>query len=43
MLQNGCVTRDKIDPSVLNDYYNKSEIDTLLNAIRARLDALEGN
>lgn len=43
MLQDGCVTRDKIATSVRNDYYTKSEVDTLLNAIRARLDALEGN
>ena len=43
MLQDGCVTRDKIATSVRNDYYTRSEVDTLLNAIRARLDALEGN
>lgn len=43
MLQDGCVTRDKIAASVRNDYYTRSEVDTLLNAIRARLNALEGN
>lgn len=43
MLQDGCVTRSKINSSVLNDYYTKVEVDALLNAIRARLDALEGN
>lgn len=43
MLQDGCVTRDKIATAVRNDYYTKSEVDTLLNAIRARLANLEGN
>lgn len=43
MLQDGCVTRDKIATAVRNDYYTKSEVDALLNAIRARLTTLEGN
>jgi hypothetical protein len=34
-IQDGAVTQDKIAPTVLNNYYTKAEIDTLLNQLRS--------
>lgn len=42
MLKDKCVTRAKISDSLLNDYYTKTEVNALINALEARIAALEG-
>ena len=42
MLKDKCVTRTKISDSIFNDYYKKTEVDALINALEARIATLEG-